>query len=68
MATHTDVKSPLHETVATTATDYWNDSCSIEELTVRDRTRRRRRDVEPDDRRRGAAARRCTSGATGRTR
>jgi len=32
MATHADVKSPLHETVATTATDYWNDSCSIEEL------------------------------------
>lgn len=33
MATHSDVKSPLHETVSTTATDYWNDSCSIEELT-----------------------------------
>ena len=33
MATHTEVTSPLHETVATTATDYWNDSCSIEELT-----------------------------------
>ena len=33
MATQTDVKSPLHETVSTTATDYWNDSCSIEELT-----------------------------------
>ena len=33
MATHSDVKSPLHETVTTTATDYWNDSCSIEELT-----------------------------------
>ena len=32
MAT-TDVKSPLHETVSTTATDYWNDSCSVEELT-----------------------------------
>ncbi|HET8528359.1 MAG TPA: transaldolase family protein [Gaiellaceae bacterium] len=31
MAT-TDVRSPLHETVATTATDYWNDSCSLEEL------------------------------------
>ena len=29
----TEVMSPLHETVATTATDYWNDSCSIEELT-----------------------------------
>jgi transaldolase len=26
-------KSPLHQTVATTATDFWNDSCSIEELT-----------------------------------
>ena len=33
MATHADVKSPLHETVTTTATDYWNDSCSVEELT-----------------------------------
>jgi transaldolase len=32
MATHADVKSPLHETVMTTATDYWNDSCSLEEL------------------------------------
>ncbi|MGN6797127.1 MAG: transaldolase family protein, partial [Gaiellaceae bacterium] len=29
----TEVRSPLHETVATTPTDYWNDSCSIEELT-----------------------------------
>jgi transaldolase len=26
-------KSPLHKTVSTTVTDYWNDSCSIEELT-----------------------------------
>lgn len=26
-------KSPLHQTVSTTLTDYWNDSCSIEELT-----------------------------------
>jgi transaldolase len=26
-------KSPLHETVSTTPTDYWNDSCSVEELT-----------------------------------
>ncbi len=26
-------KSPLHQTVSSTATDYWNDSCSIEELT-----------------------------------
>ena len=25
-------KSPLHETVETTATDVWNDSCSVEEL------------------------------------
>jgi len=25
--------SPLHEMAATTATDYWNDSCSVEELT-----------------------------------
>jgi transaldolase len=31
MAT-TETKSPLHETVATTATDVWNDSCSLEEL------------------------------------
>jgi transaldolase len=33
MATTAGAKSPLHETVSTTATDYWNDSCSIEELT-----------------------------------
>src|SRR3954453_8826720 len=33
MAIQAAVRSPLHETVATTATDYWNDSCSIEELT-----------------------------------
>lgn len=26
-------RSPLHEMVMTTITDYWNDSCSIEELT-----------------------------------
>ncbi|MCB0136039.1 MAG: transaldolase, partial [Caldilineaceae bacterium] len=25
--------SPLLQTVSTTPTDYWNDSCSIEELT-----------------------------------
>jgi transaldolase len=25
-------KSPLHQMVMTTATDYWNDSCSLEEL------------------------------------
>lgn len=31
MQTH--FKSPLHQTVATTDTDYWNDSCSVEELT-----------------------------------
>jgi len=24
---------PLQQTAATTATDYWNDSCSVEELT-----------------------------------
>jgi len=29
----TTYKSPLHETVSTTVTDFWNDSCSIEELT-----------------------------------
>ena len=29
----TEYKSKLHETVSTTPTDYWNDSCSIEELT-----------------------------------
>ncbi len=29
----TAYKSPLLETVSTTATDYWNDSCSVEELT-----------------------------------
>ncbi len=29
----TTFTSPLHQTVATTVTDYWNDSCSIEELT-----------------------------------
>jgi transaldolase len=32
MSAHIAAKSPLHETVTTTATDYWNDSCSIEEL------------------------------------
>ncbi len=26
-------KSLLHETVSTTATDYWNDLCSVKELT-----------------------------------
>ncbi|HEX7434900.1 MAG TPA: transaldolase family protein [Anaerolineaceae bacterium] len=26
-------KGPLHQTVATTQTDFWNDSCSVEELT-----------------------------------
>lgn len=25
--------SPLHQTVMTTRTDFWNDSCSVEELT-----------------------------------
>ena len=29
----TNFKSPLHETVSTTVTDFWNDSCSIGELT-----------------------------------
>jgi transaldolase len=28
----TGTRSPLHETVTTTATDFWNDSCSLEEL------------------------------------
>ena len=26
-------KGPLHQTASTTATDYWNGSCSVEELT-----------------------------------
>jgi transaldolase len=30
---HTEFKSPLHQTVSTTQTDFWNDSCSIAELT-----------------------------------
>ena len=29
----TQFRSPLHQTVATTATDFWNDSCSVKELT-----------------------------------
>lgn len=29
----TEYKSPLHQTVTTTLTDYWNDSCSVKELT-----------------------------------
>lgn len=29
----TKYKSPLHEMAVTTQTDYWNDSCSVEELT-----------------------------------
>jgi transaldolase len=33
MVTRTTYKSPLNEMVATTITDYWNDSCSVEELT-----------------------------------
>lgn len=33
MTIEAKVHSPLFETVSTTATDYWNDSCSIEELT-----------------------------------
>jgi transaldolase len=28
-----EFKSPLHQTVTTTATDFWNDSCSVAELT-----------------------------------
>lgn len=32
MSTKTKFKSPLHQTVMTTSTDFWNDSCSIEEL------------------------------------
>ena len=31
--TVTAYKSPLHETVSTTPTDVWNDSCSVEEVT-----------------------------------
>jgi transaldolase len=31
--TDTKLRSPLHETVATTPTDVWNDSCSLDELT-----------------------------------
>ncbi len=31
--TKTTNLSPLHETISTTATDFWNDSCSIAELT-----------------------------------
>ena len=33
MTTLTAFKSPLHKMVCTTITDYWNDSCSVEELT-----------------------------------
>lgn len=33
METRTAFKSPLHEMASTTITDFWNDSCSIEELT-----------------------------------
>jgi len=29
---NTIFKSPLHQTVTTTPTDFWNDSCSVEEL------------------------------------
>lgn len=32
MTLQTQFKSPLHQTVATTKTDFWNDSCSIGEL------------------------------------
>lgn len=30
---NTQYKSPLHQTVSTTPTDYWNDSCAVKELT-----------------------------------
>lgn len=33
MTSAVDFKSPLHQMVMTTSTDYWNDSCSLEELT-----------------------------------
>ena len=33
MTVETGLRSPLSEMVETTPTDYWNDSCSIEELT-----------------------------------
>lgn len=33
MTVFTDFKSPLHKMALTTPTDYWNDSCSVEELT-----------------------------------
>lgn len=33
MKLETEFKSPLHQTVVTTKTDFWNDSCSIAELT-----------------------------------
>lgn len=33
MAIETAYKSPLHQMVSTTKTDYWNDSSSVEELT-----------------------------------
>ena len=45
MAVSTEViTSPLQQMAATTATDYWNDSCSVEELDLRGRARRGRRD------------------------
>ena len=33
MTLPTEFKSPLHQTVSTTKTDFWNDSCSLAELT-----------------------------------
>src|SRR3954451_22490650 len=33
MTTKTELRSPLLEMAESTPTDYWNDSCSIEELT-----------------------------------
>ncbi len=32
MTTDTTAPSPLLRTVSTTATDYWNDSCAVDEL------------------------------------
>ena len=68
MAVSTEViTSPLQQMAATTATDYWNDSSSVEELDLRGRARRDRGDEQPDDRRRGARRRSCTSGAIAST-
>ena len=42
--------SPLARTVATTATDIWNDSCAVDELEYAIAYRRDRGDGQPDDR------------------